>query len=74
MKVGTDVYRGEQIAAIRVRLEERLRRDGPLAPAEFRDLIGASRKTRAAARMVRRCRVTLRSGDARVLRKAPNRG
>ncbi len=75
VKVGTDVYRGEQIAAIRVRLEERLRRDGPLAPAEFRDLIGASRKYAVPLlEWFDAAGVTLRSGDARVLRKAPNRG
>ena len=70
VKVGSDVYRGEQIAAIRLRLEERLRREGALAPAEFRDLIGTSRKYAVPLlEWFDAAGVTLRSGDARVLRK-----
>ncbi len=71
VKVGSDVYRGEQIAQIRRLLEDALRRRGTITPADFRDLIGTSRKFAVPLlEWFDAAGITLRSGDARVLRKA----
>jgi selenocysteine-specific elongation factor len=42
--VGDDLYRNEQIAAIRAALERELRERGRVTVAQFRDAIGTSRK------------------------------
>jgi selenocysteine-specific elongation factor len=70
VKVGSDVYRGEQLAEIRARLEDTLRRRTSITPAEFRDLLDTSRKFAVPLlEWFDAAGVTLRSGDARVLRK-----
>ncbi len=74
VKVGSDVYRAEQIAVIRGLLESELRRTGRLAPADFRNLLGTSRKFAVPLlEWFDAAGVTLRSGDTRVLRRAPQR-
>jgi selenocysteine-specific elongation factor len=71
VKVGSDVYRGEQLTEIRGRLEDALRRSPSITPAEFRDLLDTSRKFAVPLlEWFDAAGVTLRSGDARVLRKA----
>jgi len=70
VKVGSDVYRGEQVAEIRARLEEALRLRASITPAEFRDLLETSRKFAVPLlEWFDAAGVTLRSGDARILRK-----
>ena len=44
MKVHDDVYRGVQLAEVRGKLEATLRREKQIMMAEFRDLVGTSRK------------------------------
>ncbi len=44
VRVGPHVYRGEQLAEIRARLEQTLRAEGSLTAARFRDAVGTSRK------------------------------
>jgi selenocysteine-specific elongation factor len=70
VKVGDDCYRGSQIARIRARVEEYLRRHQRMTAAEFRDLLGTSRKYAVPLlEWLDAHGVTLRSGDYRVLRK-----
>jgi len=70
VKVDDALYRGEQIAAIRERLERTLRRDKQITPAAFRDLVGTSRKfALPLLEYFDRSGVTIRTGDVRVLRK-----
>ena len=74
VKVQDAVYRGEQLAAIRIKLETALRRDKEIAPAAFRDLIGTSRKYAVPLlEWFDGAGVTIRSGDVRVLRVTPQR-
>ena len=69
VKVGTDVYRGRQIAEIRRRLEEAIRRDGPITMARFRDAVGTSRKYAVPLmEWFDATGVTVRDGDIRRLR------
>ena len=69
VKVGTDVYRGTQIAEIRARLETVLRREKQITVSGFRDAIGSSRKYAVPLmEWFDASGVTLRSGDLRVLR------
>jgi selenocysteine-specific elongation factor len=69
IKVGDDVYRGEQIATARARLEASLRAGGSLTMAQFRDLIGSSRKYAVPLlEWFDANGVTIRNGDVRVLR------
>jgi len=69
VKVGDDVYRGEQIASARVRLEAALRAGGSLTMAQFRDLIGTTRKYAVPLlEWFDANGVTIRNGDLRVLR------
>jgi selenocysteine-specific elongation factor len=71
-KVGEFVYRGSQLATIRATLENALRRDGRLTVAEFRTLTGTSRKYAVPLlEFFDATGVTIRSGDFRVLRRAP---
>jgi selenocysteine-specific elongation factor len=74
VNVGTDVYRDEQVEAVRASLEERLRREGRITAADFRTLLGTSRKYAVALlEWFDSAGVTRRDGDAHVLRKAPLR-
>ncbi len=70
VKVGDDLYRGSQIADIRTRVETLLGERERMTAAEFRDLLGTSRKY--AVPMLEWLDghgVTIRSGDYRTLRK-----
>jgi selenocysteine-specific elongation factor len=70
VKVGPSLYRGSQIAQIRARVEQFLVRAGRMTAAEFRDLLGTSRKYAVPLLEWLDARgVTLRSGDYRTLRK-----
>jgi selenocysteine-specific elongation factor len=70
VKVGTDVYQGRQIAEIRRRLEEAIRRDGPITMARFRDAVGTSRKYAVPLmEWFDASGVTIRDGDLRALRE-----
>jgi selenocysteine-specific elongation factor len=74
VKVDGAVYRGEQIAHIRLKLETALRRDKQLTMAGFRDLIGTSRKFAVPLlEWFDASGVTIRSGDVRLLRIVPQR-
>ena len=44
VKVGDDLYRGSQIARIVIRVETHLRERAQMTAADFRDLLGTSRK------------------------------
>jgi selenocysteine-specific elongation factor len=70
VKVGDGVYRAEQIAAARRKLEEALRRDREITMAGFRDIVGTSRKYAVPLLEWFDARgVTVRSGDVRLLRE-----
>jgi len=74
VKVGDDLYRGSQIAGIRARVEAHLNENGRMTAAEFRDLIGTSRKYAVPLLEWLDARgVTIRSGDYRTLRRASER-
>ena len=69
VKVGDDLYRGSQIARIRKRVEEHLRAHRRMTAAEFRDLLGTSRKYAVPLlEWLDAHAVTIRSGDYRTLR------
>ncbi|MBV8530311.1 MAG: SelB C-terminal domain-containing protein [Candidatus Eremiobacteraeota bacterium] len=71
VKIGDDLYRGSQIAQIRVRVELFLRDRGRMTAAQFRDLLGTSR--RYAVPLLEwfdAHAVTIRDGDYRTLRKS----
>ena len=73
IKVSDAVYRGEQIADIRSKLEMTLRRDKQVTMAEFRDLIGTSRKFAVPLlEWFDATGVTVRDGDLRALRQRPS--
>lgn len=70
VKVGDDLYRGSQIADIRTQVETLLGERERMTPAEFRDLLGTSRKY--AVPMLEWLDghgVTIRNGDYRTLRR-----
>lgn len=70
VRVGGDLYLGSQIAQIRARVEEFLRRNERMTAAEFRDLLGTSRKYAVPLlEWMDAHGVTIRSGDHRMLRK-----
>jgi selenocysteine-specific elongation factor len=70
IKVGDDVYRADQIANVRLKLESALRRRRELTMAEFRDEIGTSRKYAVPLlEWFDAAGVTIRSGDVRLLRE-----
>ena len=70
VKVGDALYRRSQIARIRADLENALNSGGSLTMAEFRDLIGTSRKYAVPLlEWFDAAGVTLRTGDVRVLRQ-----
>ncbi|HEY9180079.1 MAG TPA: selenocysteine-specific translation elongation factor [Candidatus Baltobacteraceae bacterium] len=69
VKVGDDLYRGTQIAQIHARLEQYLRANKQMTMAQFRDLIGTSRKYAVPLLEWFDARgITVRSGDLRMLR------
>jgi selenocysteine-specific elongation factor len=69
VKVHEDLYRGSQIAAIRARAEAFLRANNQMTMAQFRDLIGTSRKYAVPLLEWFDARgITVRSGDFRMLR------
>jgi len=69
VKVHDAVYRGAQLAEIRVKLETALRRDKQIAMSGFRDLIGTSRKYAVPLlEFFDSTGVTIRAGDYRVLK------
>jgi selenocysteine-specific elongation factor len=69
VKVGTDLYRGTQIAEIRARLEAAIRSAGPITLARFRDAIGTTRKYAVPLmEWFDATGVTVRDGDLRGLR------
>jgi selenocysteine-specific elongation factor len=70
VKVGADVYRGTQLTEIRRRLEEAIRRDGPITMARFRDAVGTTRKYAVPLmEWFDATGVTVRDGDLRALRR-----
>jgi selenocysteine-specific elongation factor len=70
VKVGDDLYRSSQIAQIVARIESHLRARGRMTAAEFRDLLGTSRKYAVPLlEWLDTHGVTIRSGDYRMLRK-----
>ena len=76
IKVNADLYRGTQIAQIHARVEQFLRRNGKMTMAEFRDVIGTSRKYAVPLLEWFDARgITVRAGDYRMLRsRAPVSG
>jgi selenocysteine-specific elongation factor len=70
VKVGDFLYRGSQIAKIRARLDAFFSEHDRMTAAEFRDLLGTSRKFAVPLLEWLDARgITLRSGDHRTLRK-----
>jgi selenocysteine-specific elongation factor len=70
VKVGEDLYRGSQIGSIRARVEAHLNENGRMTAADFRDLLGTSRKYAVPLlEWLDGHGVTIRSGDYRTLRK-----
>jgi selenocysteine-specific elongation factor len=70
VKVGDELYRGAQIATIRARVEAYLREHDRMTAAQFRDLLGTSRKYAVPLlEWLDGHGITIRSGDYRTLRK-----
>ena len=70
VKVGDQLYRGTQIRSIHLAVDRFLRQNGRMTMAEFRDLIGTSRKYAVPLLEWFDSRgITVRSGDFRMLRK-----
>jgi selenocysteine-specific elongation factor len=70
VKVGDDLYRGTQIAQIHARLEAHFVRHDRMTAAQFRDLLGTSRKYAVPLlEWLDSHGVTIRDGDFRRLRK-----
>jgi selenocysteine-specific elongation factor len=70
VKVGDDLYRGLQIAEIRELVEAHFRAHERMTAAEFRDLLGTSRKyAMPLLEWLDAHGVTIRNGDFRTLRK-----
>jgi selenocysteine-specific elongation factor len=70
VKVGDSIYRGSQVAQIRARVEAHFSRHATLTAAEFRDLLGTSRKYAVPLLEWLDARgITIRDGDLRSLRK-----
>jgi selenocysteine-specific elongation factor len=70
VKVGEDLYRASQITRVRARVEAHLNENGRMTAADFRDLIGTSRKYAVPLlEWLDAHGVTIRSGDYRTLRK-----
>jgi selenocysteine-specific elongation factor len=72
VRVGDDLYRGSQIGEIRARVEGHLTKFDRMTAAEFRDLLGTSRKYAVPLlEWLDAHAVTIRNGDYRTLRKKP---
>ncbi len=72
VRVGDDLYRGSQIGEIRARVESLLERRERMTASDFRDLLGTSRKYAVPLlEWLDAHGVTIRNGDYRTLRKAP---
>jgi selenocysteine-specific elongation factor len=70
VKVGDDLYRGSQIAEIRARVETLLSERDRMTAAEFRNLLGTSRKYAVPMLEWLDGRgITIRNGDYRTLRR-----
>jgi len=70
VKVGDQLYRGTQIRSIHLAVDRFLRENGRMTMAEFRDIIGTSRKYSVPLLEWFDSRgITVRSGDYRMLRK-----
>jgi selenocysteine-specific elongation factor len=70
VKIGDDLYRGSQIAQIRTQVESLLHQRQRMTAAEFRDLLGTSRKYAVPLlEWLDAHAVTIRNGDYRTLRK-----
>jgi selenocysteine-specific elongation factor len=70
VKVGDALYRGSQIGAIHRRIEEYIERNERMTMAEFRDLLGTSRKYAVPLLEWFDSRgITVRSGDYRMMRR-----
>lgn len=70
VKVGDDLYRGTQIAQVQAKIEQFLRIHRQMTMAQFRDLLGTSRKHAVPLLEWFDARgITVRSGDLRMLRK-----
>ena len=71
VKVGDDLYRGSQIAQVRERVEAHLREHERMTAAQFRDILGTSRKyAMPLLEWLDAHAVTIRNGDYRTLRHA----
>jgi selenocysteine-specific elongation factor len=71
VQIGRDLYRAGQIEAIRGCLEAALRDGKGITPAQFRDLIGTSRKyALPLLEWFDAANITIRDGDVRKLRDA----
>ena len=71
VKIGDDLYQGLQIARIRARVEAYLREHNRMTAAEFRDILGTSRKYAVPLlEWLDSHAVTIRNGDYRTLRQA----
>jgi selenocysteine-specific elongation factor len=74
LRVGDDLYRGSQVAEVRSRVEALLRERGRMTAADFRDLLGTSRKYAVPLlEWLDAHGVTIRNGDYRTLRKKSSR-
>lgn len=70
VKIGDDLYRGSQIAQVRTQVESLLHRQQRMTAAEFRDLLGTSRKYAVPLlEWLDSHGITIRNGDYRTLRK-----
>ncbi len=71
VKVGDALYRGSQIGTIHAKVEDFINRNSRMTMAQFRDLIGTSRKYAVPLlEYFDAAGVTLRRDDVRVLRRA----
>jgi selenocysteine-specific elongation factor len=69
VRVGDHVYRGEQLAEIRMRLVRTLRAEQRITASRFRDVVGTSRKyVVPLLEFFDATGVTIRDGDQRTLR------
>jgi len=69
VKVGDSIYRGTQVADVRGKLEAHLRKEKQITMAQFRDIVGTSRKFAVPLlEFFDATGVTVRSGDLRMLR------
>jgi len=70
VKVGDNVYRGTQVTEVRQKLEDALRSERQITAAQFRDIVGTSRKFAVPLlEWFDASGVTVRSGDYRMLRE-----